>query len=416
MEGANAVRSAGLVAAVRARDVGAVRALLEGGADPGAVDGRGTPVLLLAVEALDESVVDLLTQYGQPDRDVRERALLRAVDLGVYGIFLAVSSGARLWVEDADGRNALALARQWYEVGVEAGLRRRTGLAGPVRKRTVVGEFGPCRELSLGDVSVQDGHAAILTDLEERYGVLPAFGELMARALAEPDVEHPVWFAVIMALQRRRDPAVWDAGVALRERHEPPARYFGAELLRAINLFDEDEDLPYDSPLTDVFLPWVARETDPLVMVALTAGLADCTDPRAGDALPALARHDDERVRERAVSGLGCWIEAGRPGAVDAAVECSTDGTAVVRRAACRALGRARLRLPDVREALARCLDDSDEGVRVESAVRLTLLDDPRGDDAVERLGPVGEDSPYYWTLYEASHHQWRRRCAVRSP
>ncbi|MEU9498587.1 ankyrin repeat domain-containing protein [Streptomyces sp. NPDC048196] len=244
-----------LVAAVRNGDVTALDALLAAGGDPDTVDGHGTPLLCLAVDAFDLPVVESLSGAARLDRVAPDgrTALLRAVDHGAYEITeTLICRGAQLWHKDGAGRDALALARYWHGSGAVAELRRRSGKVGragrsgpvePVRRRTVRGAFGTtCEELSLGGLRVRTGHAAILTVLEPRFGVRPAFEELLSRALAEPDVDHEVWWATTSAAQQRPEQAVREAAAALRGRPDPLERHFGAEVLRLIDLFEEGHE------------------------------------------------------------------------------------------------------------------------------------------------------------------------------
>ncbi|MFI2617271.1 HEAT repeat domain-containing protein [Streptomyces sp. NPDC018584] len=246
--------------------------------------------------------------------------------------------------------------------------------------------------------------------LEPRYGITPSFEELLSRALAEPDVDHDVWWATTQALQQRHDPAVWDAAAALRDRADPLERYFAAEVLRTINLLDENDDSPFDAPLVDMFVPWVAQEPDPRVAGALTAGLADALDVRAEETLAALTRHSDSRARQWAVGGLHRAAAAEKPEALAALTRSTRDACAAVRQAACRALASAPPHVEDASETLAACLADTDESVRVEAAVRLALRDDSRGDALLDGLDATDEDSPYHWLLYDVHRHRtWGR-------
>ncbi len=263
-----------------------------------------------------------------------------------------------------------------------------------------------CEELSLGGLSIRTGHTAILTRLEPRYGITPSFDELLTRALAVPDVDHEVWWATTYALQERHDPDVWDTAAALRDRADPLQRHFGAEVLRTINLLDESADSPFDAPLVDMFLPWIAKEPDPRVTRALTAGLADAQDLRAEVPLPALTRHVDGKVRQWAISGLRRAAEAESPEALAALIEGTTDEDAAMRLAACRTLASAPPHVAGASGALAARLTDADESVRVEAAVRLALRGDPRGDEVLRGLGAVDEGSPYYWLLYDVHRHR----------
>jgi hypothetical protein len=239
-----------LIAAVRSGDVKAVAALLEAGADPDTVDGYGTPVLCLAVDAFDLPVIEILLPSAQLDRVAADgrTALLRAIDLGGYNITeRLITQGAKLYLMDTVGRDALALARHWHETGAVAELHRRSGRSDPVGRRTVQDEdMMSCEELSLGSLTVRTGHTAILTALEPRYGITASFDELLSRALAEPDIDHPVWWETTYVLQQRHDPAIWKVAAALHNRQDPLERYFGAEVLRLINLFDESDEAPFD--------------------------------------------------------------------------------------------------------------------------------------------------------------------------
>ncbi|MFE0380412.1 HEAT repeat domain-containing protein [Streptomyces inhibens] len=61
-----------------------------------------------------------------------------------------------------------------------------------------------------------------------------------------------------------------------------------------------------------------------------------------------------------------------------------------VRGAAAAALAGSRDRTPAVADALAALLDDDDQLVRLEAAYGLARRDDPRTDEAIERVGPLG--------------------------
>ncbi|MFE5869561.1 hypothetical protein ACFQ6V_13050 [Streptomyces roseifaciens] len=255
-----------LLAAVRNGDTKAVAALLQ--EECGTAHARGPHVaaaLRLAADALDHRVLDVLLKLADLDAlnldgvDADGRTpLLRAVARGAHDIVTALHfAGADPKVADREGRDALALARHWHTTGTKAGVYQRTVRDGD-------GEI--CRELMIGDQAVRDGHTAILTHLESCLGIATPFAELLDRALAEPEVDHPVWGAAVVAAAGRKGPAlppVWDAAAALRHHPDPLARYFGADVLRCIDLFDEsgeDEEAPFDTPLVELFLPWTEQE------------------------------------------------------------------------------------------------------------------------------------------------------------
>jgi hypothetical protein len=158
-----------LIAAVRSGDAKAVAALLAAGADPDAVDEHGTPALCLAVDTFDLPVIEELKMSDRPVQlnctapDGRT-PLLRAIDRGACEITsVLVSGGADLGLTDAEGRNALELARHWHLTGAEAELRRRSGTSEPVARRAALDGWGSvCEELSLGGLTVRNGHTAIL--------------------------------------------------------------------------------------------------------------------------------------------------------------------------------------------------------------------------------------------------------------
>ncbi|MFC9970689.1 HEAT repeat domain-containing protein [Spirillospora sp. NPDC127200] len=401
-----------LIAAVRDDDADSVRSMLPTGELPDVVDHHGLPLLHVAVGAFAGRVVQ---ELSWPLQQLNRRApdgrtpLLRAIDLGADDIVeTLISSGAELWHKDPEGRDALALARRWQQTGPEAELRHRTGASGPVSRRTVriEDDAATCEELSLGGLTVRTGHAAILTRLEPRYGITPPFEVLMSRALAEPDPDHPVWTAALSTLHARRDPALWESAAALRDRANPLERLFGAEVLRWTALFDESDDAPCDEPIVDLFLPWSEREPDLRVMRTLAAGLADAVSPRTTERLIALADHRDRQVRQWAVSGLHWAVRERRPAATATAVRLTRDDDPGIRRQACRLLGSAPADHPDAADTLAACLDDPDEDVRITAAIQLALHDDPRGDELLNGLTDVSEDSPWYWELDAV----WRRR------
>lgn len=405
-----------LTVAVRSGDVKAVTALLDAGADPDAVDDHGTPALCLAVDGFDLATVEVLMRSARLDRVVDgQTPLLRAVDRGASDIVTAlINHGAQLWHGDREGRDALALARSWHETGAVAELRRRSGSAGRVRRETVRDEHGvSVEELTLGGLTVRTGHSSILTALEPRYGIRTSFTELLSRALAEPDVDHEIWWATTDVLQERRDRATWDMSAALRDRPDPRERYFGAEVLRLFNLFDYSDEAPFDAPLVDLFLPWAAREPDPRVLRPLTAGLSGALDPRAERPLHDLARHADSRVRGWAVFGLSHGVDAGRRDALATILACTRDEAAEVRRGACAALVSAPADA-EVSDALAACLTDETEDVRVTAAVQLALRDDPRGDEILAALDASDHEGPYFGQLYDVGRH--RRKTGAGAP
>ncbi|MFF4160876.1 HEAT repeat domain-containing protein [Streptomyces sp. NPDC001678] len=124
-------------------------------------------------------------------------------------------------------------------------------------------------------------------------------------------------------------------------------------------------------------------------------------DPRAEKPLPALTRYADAQVRSwAAIGGLQWQVQQADTDALAAVLACTRDADARVREGACRALLRARADDPAPCDALAACLSDSEEAVRVTAAVQLALRDDHRGDAspapmrAARRRDPAARSPP----------------------
>ncbi|WP_314249334.1 HEAT repeat domain-containing protein [Streptomyces kutzneri] len=445
-----------LVTAVRADDAVRVRALLraaeqaapEGldadtpGADAPAAKAPGGDALDVdapgadGLSALDIAaargsypVVDALRTHGaRLDRvgpDGRT-PLLRAVDAGAYAVTeLLVSSSVPLWPTGPAGRTALELARHWHETGAENELRHRTGATGPAEfSRVPDGEHSFTGLLRLPDTGAQvrTGHTAILCLLEAAHGIRPPFAELLARAETEAGLQGVTRDAAVQVLYRRADRETWQEAAALRAHPRPSVRHFGAEIVRCIALFDACEEggscgdghacVAEGTP--DLFLAWAACERAPEVLAVLLRGLPDCPAlPRAAraEALLPHARHPSAVVR-RAVAGAfgGCGDEEG---VLPAVLEHLRDPDAEVRVQGCRALARQTDRSREVRNALRPLLADPSVEIQIEAVRALVLLDDPRGEEALDWLGyGYPEDAPGYWSLYDAHRHLRQKRAA----
>ncbi|WP_329492679.1 HEAT repeat domain-containing protein [Kitasatospora herbaricolor] len=145
---------------------------------------------------------------------------------------VVIGDAPRLRVPDAFRRQLLDLARQWYEGGVLEELRRRTGAAGPAVKHRIDDAYGDTvDEVSLGGLTVRDGHGAILTYLEWQFGVLPPLDEVMARALPRTEGGDSNWFAAAYYPGKRRGPRVWSELTALRQHPDPTHRRLLASVL-----------------------------------------------------------------------------------------------------------------------------------------------------------------------------------------
>ncbi|OQD55147.1 hypothetical protein BM536_017630 [Streptomyces phaeoluteigriseus] len=401
-----------LISAVRVGDTALVKSLLQEDSDPGVREAA----FCLAVRTYAGHIAQLLLQYGADAGQCGPDELLPLRE--------AVESGSPALVEALldhriRGRYPASellemrdLARHRHEVGAGAELRRRTGSKEAlVRTRVQDDEYYHVDELTLGGTSVRDGHAAILTDLEELLGIRASFEELMARALHHHQ-DHTAWGRATILLAHRRDQDTWAAAAALRTHPGPSHRLFGAEVLRLTHLFDDSDADAFADPALDIFTDWSRKETDVAVLTEVLTALGEHADARADEALLAHAGHPDGAVRRTVAAGLGTWSEL--PGSSDGVREAllvlMTDADTAVRREACFTVGRSRDRAPVLAEAMAALLGDEDRQVQVAAVMGLALHDDERCVEAARRLGPQQSG-----VLAEEHHldavwrYEWRR-------
>ncbi|MFJ5550944.1 HEAT repeat domain-containing protein [Streptomyces sp. NPDC093225] len=409
-----------LLAAVRSGDADAVRALLAAGADPEAADGSGLPALCPAVAAFDEEVAEALVDGGaDPYRRLPDGStpLLRAVDSGYVGVAVwALSGGDPQRIRPDARAELLARARPWSEHGTEAELRRRTGATGPaVRTRFEDRRWWTAyEEVTLGGVTVRDGHAAVLTQLEEQFGVRAPFDELMDRALVRPDPDHVGWSTVTGVLAKRHDDETWAAALALRTDPEPRRRIFGAEVLWLMAGGIVAPAEPFERRAHGVFLAWAGEEEHPDVLRSVLLGLNDHSGPEVEAAGLAFAAHPDPRLRGMVLGSLDTDA-AGRlgPGAVAAVRSLARDPDAGVRAAVCGWLSEHSDREPWTADVLAGLLHEEDQMVRIHAVFGLALRDDPRCVAGERLIGPVDRARwPDTWMLDGVRGYEERRRAA----
>ncbi|MFF3379744.1 HEAT repeat domain-containing protein [Streptomyces sp. NPDC002680] len=439
-----------LRAAVRAGDAEAVRALLEQGADPDtpATEGEAAlPVLCVAVAAYDAAVAEVLVEGGaDPDRVLPDGTtpLWRAVDGGSPAVFSAVlGKEPRLRLPEADRERLLALARGWYETGAVEESRRRTGTPGPVEAVLVQDdEYHHVDQVSLGGLVVRAGHGAILTSLEWAFRILTPVDELIARAVDPPDEDHVNWSTVCWILTRRRSFETWSAVVAHRQDAAPAHRRFVLDYLwtRAVASVG---DHYYEKQESGFLAAWAAEETDSGMLAKVLAvyteydhqgqeaiGLryADHPEPcvrrevpyalslngvprtpAAGAALLALTRDPDAEVRMRACQG-GMGDDSLLPEITQALLLLAEDPDADTRGAAAVTLAGSRIRTPAVAAALVALLGHDNQLVRLEAAHGLAVRDDPRTDEAIERVGPLGSGFEHDHRASALWLRQWRKK------
>jgi hypothetical protein len=421
-----------LLTAVAARDADAVQACLQDGADPNTPGQDGLPLLCAAVAGFDHETAAALTDGGaDPDRELPDGTtpLLRAVDIGSPALVDAtLGKDPRLRLAEADRQRLLGLARHWYETGEAEELRRRTRAAGPVARHLVEDDpYTVVEEVSLDGLTVRAGHGAVLTSLEWRFGVQPPVPELITRAVRYPDGRHVDWSAAESALAHRRSPQAWSALSALRRHPDPVHRRFLAGVLwhrRFLTDLYGRRDTGQDPGFLAV---WALDEPDGQVLAKVldvytnadhadqeAVGLrhAHHPDPRvrrevpyclsrygtppseaATAALLALARDPDPGVRGVAARALAAEGRMSRdlpPAIREALLVLLKDSDPDVRAAAAASLSGSHDRTAAVTEAFVALSDEEDQILRLEAAFALALRDDPRTDQAYERVGLLG--------------------------
>ncbi|WP_369212770.1 HEAT repeat domain-containing protein [Streptomyces flavofungini] len=409
-EGAREHGSA-LIAAVERRDTDLVKILLNEGGRLAELD----VAFGMAVRAYAGDIAQLLLQHGADAGASRPGELLtlrEAVDSGSPALVEALlEHSIRGRCPRPELMEVCDLARDWHEAGAEAELRRRTRCHdGLVRSQVQDDEYHSVNEFTLGGTSVQDGHAAILTHLEQLLGIRAPFEEVMARAV-QHDQHHSAWGHATILLASRRDQRTWEAAEALRTHAEPSRRLFGATVLRLTHLFDGSDEDAFAAPALDLFTEWSAREEDTAVLTEVLVALGELVDPRAEAALLPYAEHPEAGIRRAVANGLGFPAEppAVRAGARAALLELMTDTDADVREAACRRIAEGGDHDPVFAHAMAALLDDADRRVQVVAVYGLALHDGERCVAAARRLPPAPPGTPHEYELDAVWRYEWRR-------
>lgn len=415
-----------LVAAVTAKDAETVEALLEEGADPDAPGPDGLPVLCAAVAGFDHETAAALTDGGaDPDRELPDGTtpLLRAVDLGSDALVGAVlGNDPQTRLSEGARKRLLDLARHWFETGEEEELRRRTGAAGPATRRLVLDDrYTDVEEVSLGGLTVRAGHSAVLTFLEQRFDISPPVAELVARAVPYPvpDGTHINWSNARYALGQRQNPQDWSDLKALQHHPDPVHRRFLADVLwsrTATTWSNHRQDTAQDA---EFLAAWALEEPDGMVLAKVLEvyadqehpdqevigfRYADHPDPRvrsqiaglipreappteaAAATLLALSRDPDPDVRGSTAGELAAHIT---PAFREALLALARDPDQRVRAQAAMALGPSDDRTAAVTDALVSLLDVEDQLLRLEIVYALARRDDPRTEQAWNRVGQL---------------------------
>lgn len=408
-----------LIGAVRAGHAHIVRDILRAGADPETTDAHGVPALCLAVGAFDAYVAEALLEAGaDPLRPLSDGSapLLRTVTSGNAGLTAVMLGHAANRLTEEERTDLLACARHWCETGAETGLGHATGATGPAESRRIKDPYS-CDEynvITLGGVSVYDGHAAALTCLEAKFGAHRSFDDLLARAVARADGSHADWRVATAVLADRQDEETWEAALALRSDPDSLRRLFAADLVWLISIADPPitpDETPFEQRALDLLLPWAVEETDPAVLASVLRGLGGLDSPRTEEVGLAYRAHPDPRVRIQVPSTLRrTRYSYTHPDALDVLAVLARDSDAGVRRTVCEQLYEFEGRGPAVADILAGFLDEDNQLVRIKAVSGLANADDPRCVEGARLIGPVDRaEWPDTWLLDAVSRYEQRR-------
>ncbi|MEV6834936.1 hypothetical protein AB0N17_10525 [Streptomyces sp. NPDC051133] len=382
-----------LVEAVRRGDAGRVRELLQAGADPDTADGStGLPVLCRAIAADDEPVAEALVQGGaDPLRRLPDGTtpLLRAMDGGSPRLARAVFPDIALRPGPAR-EELLDHARRLAGIDPEAELRRRTGLPGPAGRTRQQDDIGCWYErLTLGGLTLCDGHAAFLTALEARLRLRTPFAELLARALTRPDRHHEVWTESMLALGARLDDETWSEATRLGRDPDPLLRLFAADVLLSTIVADAQRREPTLQDRAREFVPWAERERDTEVLDVLLDLLTWMRGPETDAIGLAHVTHPDPRIRSHVPELLDGDEDALRPEGLAAVLTLARDPDPDVRDRVCFWLSHYRGREPETGNVLVELTHDERQRTRAYAVAALAHRDDPRCVELEHRIGPL---------------------------
>ncbi|GCB48286.1 hypothetical protein SNL152K_5610 [Streptomyces sp. NL15-2K] len=425
---------------------------MDRGADPDARDAGGLPVLCVAVAGYDAPVAEALVEGGaDPDRVLPDGTtpLWRAVDGGSPAVFSAVlGDEPRLRLAEDARERLLGLARKWYETGAVEELRRRTGASGPAATlRVMDDEYDHVDQVSLGGLVVRAGHGAILTSLEWAFRILPPVDELVGRAVEQSDENHVNWSTACWILTQRRSYETWSAVVAHRHTPDPAHRRFVLDYLRSKSIVRfSSHDSYYEKKETELLAAWAAEEPDSELLAKVLDLFIGGEHPDQEAIGLRYVGHPDPRVRREVPYALSTYATYGTyaplsPAARAALLTLTRDPDADVRIAACReglrddellpeiirvlllmvedpdagtrgaaasVLAASRARTPAVADALAALIDDDEQLVRLDAAYGLARRDDPRTEEAIERVGTLGAGFEHDHRPHE--FWRWRER------
>ncbi|MDR8415018.1 ankyrin repeat domain-containing protein [Nonomuraea sp. 3-1Str] len=386
--------------------VEAAQTLLAAGADVNGREGGGWTALLWAAANGHADTAGLLLEAGaevdaaNDDGDTPLTLAARRGALGVVQVLL--SGGADPQKSDGDGDTPLDVAADWVGVHLESALLDQIGqddweyvVARQFAKDgtelvTVAGRSADGSETE--QVQAQRGHAAIVTLLEDATGAHTPVDRLVARALAHRDTDEDAetWWIVADSLARRGDDETYEALARLCASEDAREREFGVD---AIAQFGVTED---GKPYLERTLPLLQRmattESNPQVLRSVLSALGHQGDPRAlPQVLGIIGREGHQRTMTDAIA-LADVLPPDHAEGLAVLISMTGDADDEVRDWATSGLAGLAADTPEIREALAARLDDTDLRTVAEATRGLAERGDARGARGVERVLAESDD------------------------
>jgi HEAT repeat protein/PBS lyase HEAT-like repeat-containing protein len=183
---------------------------------------------------------------------------------------------------------------------------------------------------------------------------------------------------------------VLERALALAVSNDPRCRARAADILGQLGI----PDRTFPDECFDAVVGLLEHDPDPCVLKSAAVALGHLKDPRGTNSLVRRAQHEVTDIRYAVAYSLGGWDD---PRAIAALIRLTSDKAAMVRDWATFGLGEiGKVDTPEVREALCRRLDDTDEETRFEALRGLARCGDLR---VVEPLIAAIEAAPDDLTL-----------------
>ncbi|MFI6595327.1 HEAT repeat domain-containing protein [Nonomuraea sp. NPDC050536] len=404
----NQATSDGLpLSAAAARDHAPVaEALLAAGAEVNGREGGGWSALLWAAANGCADTARVLIEAGANLDEANEDGdipLTLAARRGALGVVQALlEAGADAGKYDGDGDTPLENALGWVGVHLENALLETIANEGwdyVVTRQfardgtelvTVTG-LAP-DDSTREEVQAQRGHAAIATLLEEATDVRPPVEELVARALAHRDTDEDAetWWIVADTLGRRADEETYEALGRLCVSQDAREREFGVD---AIAQFGVTKDAkPYLERTLPLLQRMATTEPSPQVLRSVLAALGHQGDPRAfPHVMDIITQEGHTRTMTDAIA-LADVLQPGNAEGLALLISMTTDDSDEVRDWATAGLAGLELDTPEVRQALADRLDDTDLHTVAEATRGLAERGDSRAEQGVKRVLAESDD------------------------